>query len=117
MNISNLNIDNDNLPKYKKKKKSNISKVKNRSKHKHEYIECLFSVDGRMTKGAYCKICGKIGEMSYIAEVDAYESEKFRGKVYRQLTAEEMVKKYNHLEVKELDSIFDSYVPVDNKIN
>ncbi len=77
--ITSLNI--------RKEKKSNTSKAKkNKSKHKHEYIECLFSVDGRMTKGTYCKICGKIGEMSYIAEVDAYESEKFRGKVYRQLT-------------------------------
>lgn len=76
----------------RKEKKYNISKAKNKSKHKHEYIECLFSVDGRMTKGTYCKICGKIGEMSYIAEVDAYESEKLRRKVYRQLTAEEMVK-------------------------
>lgn len=107
--ITSLNI--------RKEKNLIYLRQKNKSKHKHEYIECLFSVDGRMTKGTYCKICGKIGEMSYIAEVDAYESEKFRGKVYRQLTAEEMVKKYNHLEVKELDSIFDSYVPVDNKIN
>lgn len=117
MNISNLNIDNDDLPKYKKRKKSNISKAKNKSKHKHKYIECLFSVDSHVMKGTYCKICGKIGEMSYIAETDVYESEKFGGTVYRQLTAEEMVKKYNYLEVKELDGIFDNYVPVNNKIN
>ena len=97
MNISNLNIDNDDLPKYKKRKKSNISKAKNKSKHKHKYIECLFSVDSHVMKGTYCKICGKIGEMSYIAETDVYE--------------------YNYLEVKELDGIFDNYVPVNNKIN
>ncbi len=82
--ITSLNI--------RKEKKSNTSKAKNKSKHKHEYIECLFSVDGRMTKGTYCKICGKVGEILYVAEIDTYESEKFGRTLYRQLTAEEMVK-------------------------
>ena len=59
-----LDLEND-IPKYKKKKNSTISKSLDKSKHKHEYVDCLLIVGNRKYpyKAAYCKVCGKIGDM------------------------------------------------------
>ena len=106
-----LDLEND-IPKYKKKKNSTISKSLDKSKHKHEYVDCLLIVGNRKYpyKAAYCKVCGKIGDMHL------FETEKTDNGTYRQLDYDEVYEKYKKLEKIHIDDIFQKYIPISKGI-
>lgn len=96
------------IPKYIKKKKSSISKSKNKSKHKHKYVECLLITDDRKPyKAAYCKICGKVGDVKFC------ETEKTYHGTYRKLSEKEVFKKYKDLPQIHIKDICQKYIPID----
>lgn len=99
-------IDNE-IPKHCKKKPSSTSKSKEKSKHKHEYTECLLIHNNHPHRAAYCKICGKIGDLHF------FETEKCEFG-YRGLDDDEVYEKYKHLEKIVIDDIWQKYVPIDN---
>lgn len=99
-------MNEDDVGKYKKKKQSNISKSKRKSNHKHEYKDCLLiDRDGKLHKGKYCKICGKIDDVNF------FETEKSEYG-YRVLDDDEVFEKYKDLEKFYVDSIWDKYVVI-----
>ena len=98
-------VDKD-IPKYQKKKNSSVSKSKEKSKHKHEYVECLFVCNGTPHRGAYCKTCGKIGDIKW------FETEKLDNGTWRQIDYDEVYEKYSHLEKIEIDDIFQKNVAI-----
>lgn len=97
------------IPKYKKKKESSISKSKIKSRHKHDYsCECLvkekapyLAAFGKepwcYSRVTYCSICGKIYNYCY------WEVEEIDDDHYRHLTQEEVLEKYKHLEIIEIN--------------
>ena len=97
------------VPKHIKKKESSTSNSKVKSKHKHEYVDCLF-VDKSNTphKGTYCKICGKIGDLSF------FESDKTENGCYRVLDHDEVFEMYKNLEQIHIEDIFQRYVTLSN---
>ena len=101
---------NNEIPKHKKKKESSTSKSDRKSKHKHEYIDCLL-IDENMKhpyKSEYCKICGKIGNVSFFGTRRDEET----GYMIM-LSDEEMFEKYKHLEQFRVGSVFrDKYVSI-----
>lgn len=100
------------IPKHMKKKKSSVSKSREKSKHKHEYIDCILIDDDSLPhKAAYCKICGKVGDVKF------FESEKTDYETYRMLNAEEILEKYKNLPLIHVSDIFQRYIPVDVKDN
>lgn len=95
------------IGKYKKKKESNISKSKRKSKHKHEYKDCLLiDKDKNPHKAKYCKICGKIYDVSF------FETEKLENGRYLVLSNKKIFEKYKNLEQFYVDNIFDEYVGI-----
>ena len=105
------NFDNE-IPKYIKKKESSVSKSKEKSNHKHEYVDCLFIInkDNRPHKGTYCRICGKIGDISF------FELEEFESRFWRLLDTDEIFEKYKDLEKIYIEDIFQKYVVLNNEI-
>lgn len=98
----------DEIPKYIKKKKSSVSKSKEKSKHKHEYVECLLiDEDNRPYKAAYCKFCGKVGDVKFC------DTEKTGQGMYRMLNSEEIFEKYKELPQICVKNIFQKYVSID----
>lgn len=96
----------DEIPKHLKKKGSSVSKSKNKSSHKHAYVDCLLVDEkGKPYKAAYCKFCGKIGNMNLIEPI------KVGHGVYRRLTVEEIYEKYKELPQIHVKDIFLKYVP------
>ena len=68
--MNDINIDQDEVGKYRKRTDSNKSKGRKKSKHKHQYKECLVRYPFKTYSGenriftkltSYCEICGKIG--------------------------------------------------------
>lgn len=95
----------DEIPKYVKKKESSVSKSRNKSRHKHEYVDCLLvDENGKPYKAAYCKFCGKVGDMDI-------ETIKVGYAIYRKLTAEEIYEKYKELPQIHVNDISLKYVP------
>ena len=101
-------LDNE-VHKHIKKKESSVSKSKEKSDHKHEYVDCLFIKDDYPQKGTYCKICGKIGDISF------FELEEFESGFFRILDAGEVFKKYKDLEKIYIEGVFQKYVVLNNK--
>lgn len=101
-------IDNE-VPKHRKKKKSSVSKSGTKSNHKHEYRECLLIHDTHPHRAAYCKICGKIGDIHF------FECEKREDGLYRQLDYDEVFEKYKDLEKIYIDDIWQKYVPINSE--
>lgn len=102
-----MNYKEDEVPKHIKKKKSSVSKSKEKSKHKHEYISCLLIENVEIPyKAAYCKICGKIGDIKF------GETEKTARGSYRMLNTEEVFEKYKGLTQIHVKDIFQKYVPI-----
>lgn len=100
------------IPKYIKKKNSSLSKSKVKSKHKHKYVECLLIEDDRKPcKAAYCKICGKVGDIEFC------DAEKTDHGTYRILSDEEVFKKYMDLPQIHVKDIFQKYIPIDAEDN
>ena len=100
----NKNFTDNEIPKYKKK---SCGKSSAKSKHKHEYVDCLFSVEdskGKLNKGSYCKICGKIGEMHY------FIVEKIEGNYRRVLMDEEIRAKYKELPIVSIKNSFQKFI-------
>lgn len=106
-------IEDDEVGKYKKKKsrKSNAFK---KAFHKHIYEDCLLIKNNEIPrKASYCTICGKIYNISF------YETIK-DGQFYRQLTAEEIINKYNKLNlprfnIENIDLLDLKYVPIEGQ--
>lgn len=95
----------DEIGKYKKRKQSSTSKSKRKSKHKHEYVDCLLiDKDGKLHKGKYCKLCGKIYDVRF------FEVERTNERSYRILNFKDVFEKYKELEQFHVDSIWDKYV-------
>lgn len=102
-------LDNE-VPKYIKKKESSVSKSKVKSKHKHEYVDCLLVENNRYPhKATYCKICGKIGDLSF------FETEKREDGLYRMLDHDEIFEKYKDLERIQIENIWQKYVVFDKE--
>lgn len=102
-----MDFDNE-IPKHIKKKKSSVSKSKEKSKHRHKYIDCLLiDEDNRPYKAAYCKFCGKIGDVKFC------ETEKTDCGTYRMLNSEEVFEKYKNLHQMYVKDIFQKYVSTD----
>ena len=105
------NFDND-IPKYIKKKQSSVSKSKEKSKHKHQYVDCLLIEDnGYPHKATYCKICGKIGDLSF------FEKEQTKDGYFRILDTDEVFDKHKDLENIYIDDIWQKYVVIDKESN
>ena len=106
-----MNDYGDEVPKYIKKKESSVSKSKEKSDHKHEYVDCLFIInkDNRPHKGIYCKICGKVRDISF------FELENFESGFWRILDTDEVFEKYKDLEKIYIEDIFQKYVVLDNE--
>ena len=83
-----MDYEESEIPKYIKRKKSSLSKSREKSKHKHKYVECLLINDefGKPYKAAYCKICGKVGDVKFC------ETEKTDHGTYRKLSDGEVLK-------------------------
>ncbi len=97
----------DEIPKHIKKKKSSVSKSKEKSKHKHEYVDCLLiDEDNRPHKAAYCKFCGKVGNVKFC------DTEKTDQGTYRMLNSEEVFEKYENLPHMHVKDIFQKYVSI-----
>jgi len=108
--VQKMDYRQDEIPKYIKKKKSSVSKSKEKSKHKHEYMECLLiDKDNRPHKAAYCKFCGKVGDIKFC------EVEKTDRGTYRMLNSEEVFEKYKELPQIHVKDIFQKYVPIDGE--
>lgn len=102
-----MDFDNE-VPKHIKKKKSSVSKSKEKSRHKHEYVDCLLiEADNRPHKSAYCKFCGKVGDVKFC------ETEKTDHGTYRMLNVQEVFEKYRDLPKIYVKNIFQKYVPID----
>ena len=98
-------IDNE-IPKHRKKKPSSTSKSKEKSKHKHEYTECLLIHNNHPHRAAYCKICGKIGDLHF------FETEPYKDGMWRMLDCDEILEKYKDLEKIVIEDIWQKYVPI-----
>lgn len=102
-----MDLDNE-VPKHIKKKKSSVSKSKDKSKHKHEYVDCLLiGADNKPYKAAYCKFCGKVGDVKFC------ETEKTDHGTCRMLNVRELFEKYRDLPQIYVKNIFQKYVPFD----
>lgn len=89
-------IPENEIPKYKKKSNKTIKKVK----HKHIYETCLL-YDIKSTyyyKGAYCTICGKIGNWGM-------ETKQNDSGLVQMLSQDELKQKYKGCKVKEVINI------------
>lgn len=106
-----MNDNYEEIPKYKKKKDSSSSKSKEKSKHKHQYIQCILtSPKSHFTyKGEYCKVCGKLNSINILIE-------NFKNGQIATLSLEEACKKYEGLEVIEVDDIWQKYIPVSKEV-
>lgn len=100
-------LEND-VPKHRKKKESSTSKSKVKSKHKHKYMDCLLIVSEkkRPHKATYCKICGKIGDVSFFDTVHCENGYR------RMLDIDEVFEKYKDLEQFNIDDIWQKYVAI-----
>lgn len=103
-----MSIENE-IPKHRKKKNSSTSNANEKSDHKHEYVDCLFIEKTFPHKGTYCKLCGKIGDLSF------FETTKTEDGYRLVLEAEEVFEKYKDLEQIHVDSIWQKYIPVKTK--
>ena len=65
--------------------------------------------DNRPHKGTYCRICGKIGYISF------FELEEFESKFWRILDTDEVFEKYKDLEKIYIEGVFQKYVVLDNE--
>lgn len=104
-------MDYEEIVKHRKKKPSSTSKSKAKADHKHEYKDVLFIENGhqRPHKGTMCKLCGKIGNVHF------FESEKVEHG-YRVLDSDEVFEKFKELEQIQIDSIWQSYVPISKEV-
>lgn len=111
-----INIPDD-IPKYKKKSTRHPPK---KSRHKHTYEDCLLNVEYEMGGilydsvflSEYCAICGKIGNRRVL------ETTKETSNGYsRLLNKDEILEKYKHLEIFEIDDFCDKYVTLSKSIN
>ena len=95
------------IPKYIKNKQSCKSKAKKKSNHKHEYRDCLLieRKNDYPHKASCCKICGKIGRLSF------HETEEKDG-FFVVMDKEEVFEKYKNLEQIYIDDIWQKYVPI-----
>lgn len=85
------------IPKHKKKKYRTVKK----SSHKHKYKECLIvDNDDMCYLGSYCIHCKKIGEIKLPSIKE--------GNYLKHMNKEELLKKYNYLEIKYVENIFKS---------
>lgn len=86
-----MNIEKNEIPKYKKKSNKSVAK----SKHKHDYVECILHDENNNVymHSEYCSICDKIGETK-IFETEA--NDKGRSVI---ISNERLLEKYSHLEV------------------
>lgn len=110
-----INIPDD-IPKYRKKSSRHPPK---KSKHKHIYKNCLLSY--KMSIGystgesivdcvclsEYCTICGKIRRKRMLEITDEIKD----------LSADEILEKYKHLETFEIDDVYDKYVTLSDVVN
>lgn len=96
------------IPKHRKKVESSKSKSYKKSKHKHDYVRCVFDCGNNwLYDGSYCKICGKIGNMTIITVAD--NNHMFHRMLNRN---EELPEEYRGLERIRIDNIWQSYIPV-----
>ncbi len=111
-----MNIETQEIGKYRKKKDSNKSKSKEKSNHKHDYKECLLRMPFSNDKTkfhtevcSYCSICGKIGEKVKDSIVDFGNQKPFM--ISFSCRGEEIYEKYkDKLPVFETEGFFDKYV-------
>lgn len=99
-----MNYFEDEIPKYRKKRQKN--KVK-KVDHKHEYRNALLNIEKNDSYYLcrYCTICGRI---------DNYWSEPvpLDNGYIRDMTKEELLKKYRKYEIKTINDYCDKYVIV-----
>ena len=115
------NFENE-IPRHMKKKDSNVSKSKEKSKHKHEYKECFLKYKFKRTDekyftslGAYCSICGKLGDLPVNNIFDELKnsSEFDRSFASFKRNISEMEEKYKDIvPVFYLDNVTDKYVEI-----
>ena len=99
------NFENE-IAKHIKKKASSTSKAKTKSKHKHEYVNFLLIENGEPHKAAYCKICGKIGDVKFMELI------RCGNNTYRKLHDTEIFEKYKDLVQIEVDSLWQKFIPI-----
>lgn len=94
------------IAQWKKKKESSISHAAKKSKHKHDYHPCIVKYTYLFINSEHtyhmladqCSICGKVANEHTLTEPYLLEG---RGKVFRQLTDEELLAAYPDLPILE----------------
>ena len=101
-------VDSVSLNRYRKKNKDESSSRVIKTKHNHEYEYCMLNT--RMNeyyRAEYCIHCGKIHN------VFLFEQESYGNGYYKQLSQQDVKKKWADLKIFHVDGIEDTVVNLD----